>query len=579
MRLTALTLTSFRSYTETTLTLDAPRVLFAGVNGAGKSTIREAVRWLLTGHCAVTDARGVGADLLAPAGSRFVQVAATGLPFETLTRTRNNGIHELRVADLTGEPTYQQQALFDRIGALPAAVEAVLDTEHFLRLHHADAKALVLALLNVQIPLGEETLTLDAIEARYQQAFDARKVAKKQLQTHLLPPKPTEEFPTLDDIQAQLAKLRDELAAVQTGAGALLGKREVLEARLRAATVRADVPDRAALRVALEAAQSVATVPAPVGAGHRARFVALTQKQTTLTAFNPKAGCVLDTDMECPLTKRSLNKRLREIAIEIEALPPTVREPVVETPSRDAEIHRLERALEAAAASAAYNARQEAEEAVLTAELASLGELDPAAADALQTLQARITKGEMVLGRATAHWRSVAAYEAAVAKRAALQAEVDRLEELVKVLGPNGVRLQALAAALGDFTARINAYLAAYGWEIAFEVDPWTVLVNHRPVQTYSESEQFRIGLGVQLALAALSGLSFAIVDRLDMLDVANRALATQMILQAPVEQVIILSTREPSQDLPKGPGLIAYRLGKQGGQTIVLASTGLEAA
>jgi hypothetical protein len=107
-------------------------------------------------------------------------------------------------------------------------------------------------------------------------------------------------------------------------------------------------------------------------------------------------------------------------------------------------------------------------------------------------------------------------------------------------------------------------------------VDPWQVVVNGRPIQTYSESEQFRIGVALQLAIAELSGLSFAIVDRLDMLDVHNRALATKMIFASPVQQVLVLSTRELEQALPKIPGALVHRLGKIDERTVVLETVGV---
>ena len=64
MKLTQVELTSFRSYAGVTLDLNAPRVLIAGLNGVGKSSLRDAIAFCLLGHCRGTDARGAGADIL-----------------------------------------------------------------------------------------------------------------------------------------------------------------------------------------------------------------------------------------------------------------------------------------------------------------------------------------------------------------------------------------------------------------------------------------------------------------------------------------------------------------------------------
>ena len=117
----------------------------------------------------------------------------------------------------------------------------------------------------------------------------------------------------------------------------------------------------------------------------------------------------------------------------------------------------------------------------------------------------------------------------------------------------------------------------AFGWTVRFEVDPWQVVVNDRAVETYSESEQYLIGLAIQLAIAQVSGLSFAVVDRLDVLDAAHRAIATKILMDCNLEQVFILSTREPEFKLPSAKaGLIAHRFQSVDGWTQIAESVGV---
>lgn len=639
MRLTELRLTSFRSYSETVFNTAAPRVLVAGENGTGKSTLREAVRWLLTGHNGITDARGSGADLLAPEHSSLIQVEATLEPLGLVKRRRNNGIQEFAVGDAKGEPSLQQQVLYGRLKTTPAFLDAVLETEHFLRLHHADAKGLVLSLLDVKVvldyeqcimggwcskhgsdaphrydgsagPLREE-LTLEQLDARYKAAFEDRKAAKVRLRAHTVPAKPAESFPPVVDIEAQIAKLRADLAVHQQDVGMLVGKRQTLEAALRgyADSSYASHPDVETLRSTIQTLEAEAAtlrnareVPQPALEDRPVNFVEnafiLKNQREALMAFNPKDGCVLDAQIACPLQKRKVTGRIREIDIQLSAMPPAdvAAQPITLTwaavdgaTSYDISTHKpdlrkmqidhdlpiLRERLAQAEGIEAREAERLREIAAIQTQIAALDTPDPEKVAAMEALQGRISKGEMVLKAAVAYWQTMERLEKEAAQHAAMEAVVARLEGVCESLGPNGARVQALEQAIGRFTEAINASLKPFGWTVRFDLDPWTVVVNQRQLQTYSESEQFRIGIAMQLAIAQVSGLSFAIIDRLDMLDAKNRSLATQMILSSPLEQVFILATREPTAPLPSGKGLLAYRLGKQGGRSVILEGVG----
>lgn len=581
MRFAELTLSAFRSYRDTTLALPTSRILIAGENGVGKSSVREAIRWLLTGHCAVTDGRGAGAELLAPHGSDLVKVSATGTPFGSMQRAKQRSSHEFVVADMKGESSLQQQALYVKLETTPAFLDAVLETEHFLRLHHAEAKALVLSLLDVKVPVGDETLTLDQMDARYEAAFKQRKDAKVRLRSHQVPPLPTVVPPPLEGVEAQLTRLRSDLSGLQQRLGETKGKRETLEAELAgvrhaAAAIHAEPID--ALRSVLDklaqelagAEQQEARQDGP------AKLHLLSKQRLDLLAHDPKQGCVLDPHLECPQSKRKFTARARELAIEIEALPPETGTPShrsVAVVQQD--IAAVERRVVASEQHALELDRLMDRQDAILAELANVQAPPAELLEAIRALEARIATGEGIRAQAITYAAAKSRHEQDLARHAALQAEVDRLEQACADYGPNGLRIPALASAIATFTAAINQHLTAFGWTVAFVLEPWGVTVNGRPLETYSESEQFRIGIGMQLAIAALSKLSFAIVDRLDMLDATNRALATAMILAAPVEQVLILATREPSAPLPTVPGVVAYRLGKTNGTTVVLDRVG----
>lgn len=612
MKLTSIALRHFRSSINLNLPTNAARVLIAGVNGSGKTSIREAVAWVLQGRCSATDARGQGWEKLVPEGTTTV---AAGLCVEGLgavEREYKNGSRNFSVESFTGEPTVQQQALYAKLATSPAFLDAVLDTSVFLSLQHAPAKALVLDLLQARIPIGEESLTLDQLDERYRQAFEGRKAAKIKAKAHALPQKPeAEPMPPVAVVESKLAEVRAELQTLATGAGANAGKREILQQKLQAAEqleIEGDPVDPAYLadleeRLAIMEADHVEplslhglpdwednlhTVPymgiprdlMDIPVADENSPAGLTHRIARLAEHKPKQGCVLDLEVRCDTAKLVFTNRAKVLKEQLAATPPTAPLPAAQkplpagpTPLQTTRTVLAEAKAHSATfeAVAARNASKRAEAEALRAQLSSLKDDSQALAE-IDTLKARIGKGELLLARARSHWQIDSAYKLAVAKKAEFDGEVERLEALCDLLGPNGARVKALADAVGVFEAKVNAFTSAFNWTIAFQIDPWQVTANGRAVETYSESEQFSIGIALQLAIAELSGLSFAIVDRLDMLTMQNRKHVTAMLMNSTVGQIFILASREPEQELPHNmAGVLAYRLGKENGRTQIL--------
>jgi DNA repair exonuclease SbcCD ATPase subunit len=576
MRISSLTLTNFRSYFGVSIPTDARRVLFAGLNGSGKSSIKNAVQWLLTGRCDITDGKGSGAEWLQPEGTNTVQVAAVTEPIGQIVRHAKNGTKELLVDGSVGDLGAVQVALLHRLKTNSAYIEAVTDTDYFLRLHHADAKRLILELLDVRVVIDDKPYTLEQLDAEYDKAFLNRKLTKGRLKAYAVPQAPTgEALPPVSAINDQLARLRQALSEKQRALGVTEGQRRTLESRLKATQIRAvveDVPqieeEIDQLDVLIRRMQAEADAAERIPTNDRER---MEQLIATLTAHKPMKGCVLDPSVPCQTHKLTFTKRVKEYRAEVASLPPVEAPPEAVEPLQKLVLRRdwLSTRRDNSLRARAENDARAKEGQAIHAELGALG---PALIDPeIETLQARIGKGELLRQHSQAYWDVVTRYEQAVKGKQELEAEVTALEAKCELLGPNGARVKALSDSVGAFTERINAFIQPFGWTVEFGFDPWTVTVNQRPLLTYSESEQFRLGIAIQLAIASLSGLSFAIIDRMDMLDVKNRNLAAKMILAAPVDQVFMLSTREPADVLPKAEGLLAYRLALDNGRTKVV--------
>src|SRR5437660_8767650 len=60
-----------------------------------------------------------------------------------------------------------------------------------------------------------------------------------------------------------------------------------------------------------------------------------------------------------------------------------------------------------------------------------------------------------------------------------------------------------------------------------------------------SESEQFRLGVAFQIALAILTSLRFVVIDRANVLDKERRKMLTSLLVNSGLDQAIVLATSE----------------------------------
>ena len=119
MKIETLHLNAFKSYLGIEIPTDAPRVLLSGINGVGKSAIRDAIRWTLTGRCSVTDGKGAGADRLIPTGQKQVSSSVNLSGLGLVSRIAGNGSSAFTVSGFTGEKQTQQTAIHAQVFTRP----------------------------------------------------------------------------------------------------------------------------------------------------------------------------------------------------------------------------------------------------------------------------------------------------------------------------------------------------------------------------------------------------------------------------------------------------------------------------
>lgn len=145
MKINRLKLSNFRCHENLDVRLDKVTVI-VGRNGSGKSSIKAAIEYALTGRCEWTDGRGAGADELVRHGAPLAWIEMDLDGIGCLKRSVPNS---LQVAEWKGSTTVQQSALHDQLGTSESAISAALNTTGFLGLDPRSQRQVLFSLLGL----------------------------------------------------------------------------------------------------------------------------------------------------------------------------------------------------------------------------------------------------------------------------------------------------------------------------------------------------------------------------------------------------------------------------------------------
>lgn len=598
MRITGLSLTNFRNFQTKELTFTEPRVLVLGINGIGKSTVFDAIRWCLTGRCRGLDGAGRGVEALrfdrvAKATDTMSVVATVVHAGETKTVTRGydgRGV-TFKVSGMAGAGGDQMLGFLAWLGVSLDALCMALDAELFFALAHGDAKAFLLGFLNIQIPLGDgKTVGFTELEGLYQEAYKNRADANRDLKNAPVGKPPTEAVGDLPGMRALMARLqaeKDDLVrqkGVMDGGATAAAKEATRLAQqvegLKKARARvAEVAGADASLTAQQAAETAEQIVPHIGAAelevarlseHGAEeaalnvdFQAMANEVAALESHDPGAGCVLSAGVKCPVAKKNFVKAAEAIRTALETAS-SVRAAIAERETAKAAAIELRRSLvEAREAWAAiaeqlrtYDATIAEVEKQHTEAIASLppdagqtSTLDQQIAD----LSLRMATGHEKIRKHEALARDHQAYGERKDAQAALEATAKAWDAKVKLYGSEagGLRANALAAGVNQFETTINAALEPFGFVFKVAIEPWGLLVNDRPLVALSMSERLRVATAFQMAVAVTSGLSFTLIDQIDALLSGPRGVMTRLVLAAPIEQIMLAKAQEPTAPVP----------------------------
>ena len=602
MRLLEIELTNFRSYEHETIQFTDGRTLVIGENGTGKSTLVDAIAWGLTGKCRGVDGRGQGQKELIRLGA---DQATVRVKTDTITVvrqiTRNGG----------ASSSMKTESVLAHLDVSEAMLLAVLYGRHFFTLHHADAKAMLMQLLGVAIPLDQlpasvaknysGPLTLADAQAAYDAAFKDRAAAKKALGAITVPDVAAR--PDLDgwktsDLQVAIQAARQAYQKAVADLAQAEAKRDAADQALMKAKQAAGNQDRlkgnleahqgmlreaqAALDVAkADLAKVEATTAEPVDslqAEVRAKRAAIGSVESQLAGDDPAQQrlCVLGQGIPCLTPGKEFKAVVKQLKADVKALDQRVTAGLhraQELAGATTQARTLERQLSYHQDQVAKAAAQVDEAAALAVQLASLESQAVQANHAVPVFREPVTKAQADTDRLVKQQAELAAYQAQLNGRDRAQADLAKLQQqvavadaLVDLLGPKGLPAKVLGRAVGDFEAMINAALKPFGFSLSFLVDPWNVAVRTAdqgqpiPFDLLSAGEQLWTGLAFQLALAALSGLNCCCLDAAETVVGVRRSVLTGLIMNAPVDQVIVAMAKAAGEAAPEIPGLQVIR-------------------
>jgi septal ring factor EnvC (AmiA/AmiB activator) len=529
--------------------------------------------------------------------------AATGSAF-AVERMQNARTSTLAIGGVVGTRHDSAATLADRLGVSSGVLAACLDSDAFLALHHAEAKRVLMEVLDVRVDVEGERLTLAEIDARYEHWYRERPARKRALEAVRVPEKPADGSPPDPAaLEAKLQQLREEEKQLIASSAQDAGRRQELERQLSHA--RSEHTRLTSKRLGLlnagrfELDEAIAAVQAEitagalteddandaeqarlalVDAGGRLRLLADTLQ--SVKTHSPERGCVLNADVECRTpakefakTVKSLQQQIDDLRGQQDTATKTLERARVQQADQDIRQRRLATLHEQQRQRDAVTLDLETLNDTLTRLQFEIDGLAPAVAGPsaeLVTLQARIAKGESVIADVRRETAARTAYTTALEAQKAAASALAEAERQVDCYGPHGARVRALEAALEAFHARINVALDRFGYRLRLVPDPWLVLVNDRPAALLSQSERLQAGIALQLAIAEISGVGFVAIDRVDLFDAENRR-AFGALLDATPVQVLAAMTRDDSFEPPEVEGWSWRRIIQENGVSSVV--------
>jgi len=537
MKLDSIKIRNYQALTDVTLMPKAPVLLFAGANEAGKTSLLDALRHAFTGEFArVALKRDIGQLLRDGADAGSVEIAwrhgedgrgnaSVDLPGGARTfasvpiqpagvsRALPYLLSPERIAAL--EVTELRALLFDLSGlsASPDAVCEKLIARGHDKVRVEDIKTI---LRGGFAPAAAECLSR-AREARAAwkaltgETYGSVKAASWKKEA---PDVDASRIAAADAAEAETTALLEHLSLDATAKNRAVSEHERISGELAAA--------KAAALLLFPRKQTLAKLTTDIAElrAEITRLGALATGESKPDSIPcPECGVMLMRDTEAGGSLRLTHYKAPSKLADPEA--------VAKLASLSPQLKRLESALAAAQAAVNESVTGETNQKRLEAELGRIVAPD---AEAIAALAQRITETKD-LQRSQRRDADALRQQLGVREGAdqitakALQAHTDVVawDALAQALSPDGIPGEMLAQAVKGINAELRRQAELSGWAQVSITSDMAVRVEGRAYALCSESAQWRTDAQLAAALSTLSGARIFMLDRLDVLDLAEQ--------------------------------------------------------
>lgn len=572
MKLTRLSVQSFLGVRSAELSFETPITLFAGRNGAAKSSLSEAVRMALTGESVrVEHKKDYRALLTDEATAGFAEVEFVG---GKASITLPSGAQEFGAGEM--------RMSLPAAATLLGAIGYVLDAPRFSSLDGNARRAFLFQLMNLSaggeavrqrlLDRGCDAERVEAVMPLLRAGFDAacteakakardakaawRTVTgetygeKKALTWRCA--KPAFDAAALDRARADLAKIEEEIETGTAKLGELQGRAVQAQeqqgkmAGLRqTASLYARIADklnrdefelgvwtRKVAETREKAGTPAPTRPAVVDATLRglatvaAEFLTLTHESEGLAGYRDDGTVAPWAEFESLLNRA--DQHLTAYQREHGALAEKPADPEAQ-----AKLPEYEKALELYQRSVDNGKRDLAESnraAEALAELDKAGLIEVPDEGEINVLKARMEalKGSRRTQQATiaelqGHKQLAEQADRKTEQAAQHHADVQAWDAIAGALAPDGIPGEMLAEALNPINGRLAESAQIAEWPAVRIAPDMAITYGARPIGLCSESERWRADAMIAEAISYLSGAKLLVLDRVDVLDLKGR--------------------------------------------------------
>jgi len=534
-----------------------------------------ALEYLFTGRCAMTDAAGRGAESLIRTGAKELEVSATLEGGETICRRRTPRSHIVELDENRVPVDAAEASLEKRFGSADV-LSAVLSAGRFLEMSEAEQKRLLAQVVDagkVDIPeeignalraMNEEQPRLTCvadIEVAHRRFYDLRTEASRSVKAlgQVAKPDIPSDLPSSQEVKKKLEDLRQQKER-------LVAQKAEGDASWESAQARLKQLQEEIEEVSLEILSPSQEQELLQLESQRDHVEKLRQELTDLIVEQKAVETSLATAQglkdKCPTCGQPIAEEvkageinaLRKRLADLEGLIQGTREELNEYTEIEVATPRLEGHRKALAKRAKLVEEQSKLQAV---QRPNGGDLETR----MTILVERINKGERVLEKAQQAESATERWQTYFRENSALATKIGLLDRLTEFFGPNGAMMRQSSGQIGSFTESLNRHLRGFGYTCNFTLNPFEIGVMFStgfgplPLKHLAESERFRFSIAFQLALAAVTGIRFVVIDRADVLDKERRKLLTGLLLKSDLDQAIVLATGEepPPTAIPPG--------------------------